>query len=120
MLTTPNGTKLEQALAQLDLHVAIDIYQNETSRLADYILPPTTSLEQSHFDFLFNALATRNIVRYSPTVVAIPEGSYEGYRARPLASTLGKSSGISLSSSSKSRCVAPGLLAVTWANIRPG
>ncbi len=79
VLSTPNGTKLEQALEHLDLYVAIDIYMNESSRFADYILPPTTSLEHSHFDLIFNALAARNTVRYSPAVVESPEGSYEDW-----------------------------------------
>ena len=79
VLTTPNGTKLEQALEELDLQVAIDFYQNETTRLADYILPPSSSLEHSHFDLIFNALAARNIVRYSPAVVDSPKGSYEDW-----------------------------------------
>jgi anaerobic selenocysteine-containing dehydrogenase len=79
VLTTPNGRKLEQALEQLELQVAIDFYQNETSSQADYILPPTTSLEHSHFDLIFNALASRNIVRYSPAVVEAPKESYEDW-----------------------------------------
>ncbi|WP_141731556.1 molybdopterin-dependent oxidoreductase [Oligoflexus tunisiensis] len=79
VLTTPNGRKLEKALEQLELQVAIDFYQNETSSRADYILPPTTSLEHSHYDLIFNALASRNIVRYSPSVVPAPKDSYEDW-----------------------------------------
>lgn len=80
VLSTPNGRKLEQALEQLELQVAIDLYQNETSRLADYILPPTSSLEHSHFDLIFNALAARNVVRYSPAVMPSPEDSLEDWQ----------------------------------------
>jgi anaerobic selenocysteine-containing dehydrogenase len=79
VLSTPDGRKLEKALGQLELMVALDFYQNETTGLAHYILPPTTSLEQSHFDLIFNALATRNIVRYSPAVVPPPQDAYEDW-----------------------------------------
>ncbi len=79
VITTPNGRKLEKALDQLELQVAIDFYQNETTALADYILPPTSSLEHGHYDLIFNALASRNIARYSPAVVQPPKDSYEDW-----------------------------------------
>lgn len=79
VLTTPNGKKLEKALEQLDLQVAIDFYQNETSCHADYILPPSSSLEHIHYDLIFNALASRNVVRYSPAVVKASPGSKEDW-----------------------------------------
>jgi len=79
VLTTPNGRKLEKALDTLELQVAIDFYQNETTALADYILPPTSSLEHSHYDLIFNALASRNIARFSAAVVNPPKGSYEDW-----------------------------------------
>ncbi len=70
VLSLPNGQKMEKALEALDFYVAIDIYQNETTKFADYILPPTSSLEHSHFDLLFNVLATRNTIRYSPKIIS--------------------------------------------------
>lgn len=75
VLTTPEGRRLESALKNLELMVSIDIYQNETTGLANYILPSTTPLERSHFDLVFNALSSRNIVRYSPPVVEPPTHS---------------------------------------------
>ena len=41
VLSTPNGARLERALAQLEFMVSIDIYLNETTRHAHLILPPT-------------------------------------------------------------------------------
>jgi anaerobic selenocysteine-containing dehydrogenase len=79
VLSTPNGRKLEKALGQLELQVAIDFYLNETTALADYILPPTSSLEHSHYDLIFNALASRNVVRFSPAVVPAPKDSREDW-----------------------------------------
>ncbi|HYX32729.1 MAG TPA: molybdopterin-dependent oxidoreductase [Oligoflexus sp.] len=79
VISTPNGRKLEKAMDQLDLQVAIDFYQNETTARADYILPPTSSLEHSHYDLIFNALAARNIARFSPAVVRSPKDSREDW-----------------------------------------
>ena len=59
--------------------MAIDIYQNETTRFAHYILPPSSALEHSHFDLVFNVLATRNTIRYSPPVVAPAKDSLEDW-----------------------------------------
>lgn len=46
LLSAPGGARLEKALAALDLFVAFDLYMNETSRYADYLLPSTTFLER--------------------------------------------------------------------------
>src|SRR5262249_28417595 len=39
VLSTPNGVRLDRALASLDFMVSLDIYVNETTRHADVILP---------------------------------------------------------------------------------
>jgi anaerobic selenocysteine-containing dehydrogenase len=69
-LSTPNGRQLDRALESLELMVSVDIYINETTRHADFILPPTTGLEVDHYDLAFHALAIRNTAKYSP--VSIP------------------------------------------------
>jgi anaerobic selenocysteine-containing dehydrogenase len=66
VLSTPNGRELDQALAGLEFMVAIDPYINETTRHAHIILPPTSSLERSHYDLAFNILAVRNTAKFSP------------------------------------------------------
>jgi anaerobic selenocysteine-containing dehydrogenase len=68
VLSTPNGARLERALARLDYMVAIDFYLNETTRHAHLILPPTSPLERDHYDLVFHALAVRNTARYSPAL----------------------------------------------------
>lgn len=68
VLSTPNGTQLEKALAGLDFMVSIDIYVNETSRHAHIILPPATGLEVPHYDLTFHVLAVRNTAKYSPAL----------------------------------------------------
>ena len=70
VLSTPDGSRLDEALAGLDFMVAVDIYLNETTRHADVILPPTTALERDHYDLVFHALAVRNTARFTPAVFA--------------------------------------------------
>lgn len=69
VLSTPNGRQLEQALDSLDCYVAIDYYLNETTRHAHFILPPTGPLERPYYDLVFNALAVRNVAKYSPALI---------------------------------------------------
>lgn len=65
VLSTPNGTKLDKALASLDFMVSVDFYLNETTKHAHYILPPTSALEHDHYDLIFNVFAVRNTARYN-------------------------------------------------------
>ena len=68
VLSTPGGPRLERAMRTLDFVVSIDPYLNETTRLADVILPPASPLERSHYDAALNAFAVRNVAKYSPPV----------------------------------------------------
>ena len=68
VLSTPNGCQLDRALDGLDFMVSVDLYLNETTRHAHLILPPTGPLEHDHYDLVFNALAVRNVTRYSPAL----------------------------------------------------
>jgi len=68
VLTTPNGDRLGKALDQLELMVAVDIYLNETTKHAHFILPSTVQLEHENFDFMFSTTSVRNMVHYSPQV----------------------------------------------------
>jgi anaerobic selenocysteine-containing dehydrogenase len=75
VLSCPDGRKLDKALGQLDFMVSIDFYINETTRHADIILPPTGQLEHAQFDPIFQAVAVRNVVKFTPPLVAKPEGA---------------------------------------------
>ncbi len=66
VLSAPNGRRLDAALDRLDFMVSIDPYLNETTRHADVILPPTSSLERSHYDVALAAFSVRNVAKYSP------------------------------------------------------
>jgi anaerobic selenocysteine-containing dehydrogenase len=73
--STPNGRRLDRALASLEFMASIDIYVNETTRHADVILPPASMLCHDNYDVVFNALAVRNVARVNPPVFDKPEGS---------------------------------------------
>lgn len=70
VISTPNGNKMDKALAGLDCMVAIDFYINESNRHADIILPPTSSLERPHYNLAFHTLAVQNTAKYSETLFA--------------------------------------------------
>lgn len=68
VLTVPNGKRIRAALQKIEFMVALDFYVNETTACADYILPSTTQLEHSNYDFMFTTTCVRNFARYSPQV----------------------------------------------------
>jgi anaerobic selenocysteine-containing dehydrogenase len=73
-LSTPNGPRMERALAGLEFMVSIDLYRNETTRHANLILPTPFGAERDHYDVAFYALAVRNAARYvEPALTAPPE-----------------------------------------------
>ncbi len=64
----PNSDRLDHAFDSLDFLVAVDPYINASSRHANVILPPTSALERSHYDFAFEANMIRVFAKYSPAV----------------------------------------------------
>lgn len=65
VLSTPNGAQLDRALDSLEFMVSVDFYLNETTRHADVILPPTSTLDHDHYDLIFHVFAVRNSARYN-------------------------------------------------------
>lgn len=95
VLSTPNGEKLESALDRLELMVAIDIYCNETSSKADYILPPASQLEREHFDLVGALLAPHNHIKYSPPVFAkAPDARHDWQILTELALSVASAQGL--------------------------
>jgi anaerobic selenocysteine-containing dehydrogenase len=80
VISTPNGTRLEQALTGLDFMVSVDFYINETTRHAHVILPPTFALERDHYDLIFHALAIRNTAKYSLPLFEPPPDSRQDWQ----------------------------------------
>ena len=55
--------------------VSLDIYQTETTKYADLILPSASPLERPHYGIVFHALAVRNTVKYDPGLFPRPAGT---------------------------------------------
>lgn len=75
VLSAPDGRKTEEAFQKLDLMVAFDPHITETSRHADYILPPCGPLEKDHFNMFFGPLSVRNFGAYSAPTLPMEEGA---------------------------------------------
>ncbi len=73
VLSVPNGSELEAAMAELELSVAIDLYVTDTSRHCDFVLPATTMYEREDFPLPFLALFNTPFIQMTEAVVA-PRG----------------------------------------------
>ncbi|AWN22255.1 dehydrogenase [Deinococcus irradiatisoli] len=88
VLSTPDGARLDEALADAELVVSVDPYLNATTRRAHYILPPAVGLETRHYDVVFHHFAVRNTARLSDPIFPIGEDQrydyqiFEGLRQR--------------------------------------
>jgi anaerobic selenocysteine-containing dehydrogenase len=95
VLSTPNGRRLDAALAGLDFMVSIDLYLNETTRHANIILPPTFTLEHDHYDLALHLLAVRNTVKYSlPLFQPAPDARHDWEIMSELAVRMGGGKGV--------------------------
>jgi anaerobic selenocysteine-containing dehydrogenase len=79
VISTPNGERLARAIDSLDTLISLDMYKTATSRRADLILPACSPLERDHFGLAFQALAVRDIVKYSPPVFERPQGAKDDW-----------------------------------------
>ncbi|MFT7219134.1 MAG: anaerobic selenocysteine-containing dehydrogenase [Candidatus Azotimanducaceae bacterium] len=68
VISNPDSERLEAAFESLEFMVCVDIYHNETTRLADVILPGTSPFEEGHYDKFLGSMGYRNVARYSPPV----------------------------------------------------
>ncbi len=75
MRSTPNHQRLGKGLSNLDFMLSVDIYQNETTKHADIILPSSSPLERPHYGLVFHALAVRNTAKFDPGLFSLPKGS---------------------------------------------
>jgi anaerobic selenocysteine-containing dehydrogenase len=69
LVSTPNSGRLRAAFESLDLMVSVDAYVNETSALADVVLPVPSGLARPHYDLAFYQLSVRNIANFTPPMV---------------------------------------------------
>lgn len=80
VLSVPEGKRIGEAIEQLDFVVAIDLYINETTHHADFILPPLTHLEHSNYDFIFAGFSQRNYSYYTPAILKPDPDGLPQYR----------------------------------------
>lgn len=73
VLTVPDSNRLDDAIANLDCVVAIDVYVNETTRHAHVFLPAPSSLQKSHYDIVFLQWAIRNVANFSTEVLPLDD-----------------------------------------------
>jgi anaerobic selenocysteine-containing dehydrogenase len=71
----PDLEKTVAAFNALELLVSIEPYMTATSRLAHYILPPTTQYEHPDLTHALAMPYARPFAQYTPAVVPPPEGS---------------------------------------------
>ncbi|MBK8590360.1 MAG: molybdopterin-dependent oxidoreductase [Sandaracinaceae bacterium] len=79
VLSNPDGSRVGAALQELDLLVSIDLFVNETSCLAHYILPTPVALERAHYPMLFAGQGVRNFASFDGPVVPAPKDTREGW-----------------------------------------
>ncbi|MCW3040398.1 MAG: molybdopterin oxidoreductase [Solirubrobacterales bacterium] len=72
--TSPASGEMEKALGALDLFVSLDPYITETSRLADYILPPKMLLEREGFPLFGQLHYGVPNASWTDAIVPAPEG----------------------------------------------
>ena len=81
VLSTPDGRRLDRALAGLEHMVSFDIYRNETTRHARLLLPSSFGLEQDHYPLALETFAVHQRARYAPAVLPPPPGVRHGWEA---------------------------------------
>lgn len=88
----PNG-RMEQALAELELLVAVDLFRNETGNLAHYILPATTWMERPDIPYALQSMFGNMPVRYmsysDPVLEPPPQVRHEWWIMSRLAEAMG-------------------------------
>lgn len=75
----PQKGRLDQALAGLDLYVAVDMYVTETTRHADFILPPVSPLEREDVALLTTIFSVRNNIRFQHRSFDPPAAALEDW-----------------------------------------
>ena len=74
LVSTPDADALADAVSDLDFIVSVDIYVNETTRMADVILPAPEPLAKAHYDTALYQFAVRSVANWSPPILALPDG----------------------------------------------
>jgi anaerobic selenocysteine-containing dehydrogenase len=68
VLSAPNGARIDRAMDDLEFMVSVDPCLNETTRHANVILPPRSSLENDQYSLTFLRFAVRNVSKVTRRV----------------------------------------------------
>ncbi len=71
VLSCPNGPRLVEAFEHLELLVCIDLFRNETSRHAHYVLPATSFLERADIPLGSQGFQPTPYMQYAKPVVPV-------------------------------------------------
>ncbi|WP_158249917.1 molybdopterin-containing oxidoreductase family protein [Zhongshania marina] len=74
VISGPDGARLDAAFEDLDLLVAIDFFQRESHRHADWLIPGSHFLERDEFYLLFSGFYDRSFTQLGRQVVPPPNG----------------------------------------------
>jgi formate dehydrogenase len=86
----PNGARLDAALSKLDLLVSIDLFQRESHRHADWLIPGSHFLERSEVHVYLHSLNDEPFIMASKAVAPIPGDAIHEWRfVQLLADALG-------------------------------
>ena len=85
VLTNPNSQKVSKALRALELFVVRDLFMTETAKLADYVLPAASFLEDSEI----HCHPIHQSISLSKEIVTFPECDSEYIFLKKLAARLG-------------------------------
>ncbi|MGV0794798.1 molybdopterin-containing oxidoreductase family protein [Mycolicibacterium sp. XJ1819] len=80
VVSGPDGAKLDEALAQLDLLVAIDFVQRESHRHAHWLLPAVHWLERADLLAVTSNFHDQPYVQYGVRAVEPPPGARQEWR----------------------------------------
>ena len=80
VVSGPDGAKLDAALGQLDLLVAVDLVQRESHRHAHWLLPAVHWLERNDLPAFTSSMHDEPFVQYGVKAVEPPPGAREEWR----------------------------------------
>ncbi|OBF37396.1 formate dehydrogenase [Mycobacterium sp. ACS1612] len=80
VVSGPDGAKLDKALAQLDLLVAMDFVQRESHRHAHWLLPAVHWLERDDLLAFTSNMHDEPYLQYGPRAVEPPPGARQEWR----------------------------------------
>jgi formate dehydrogenase len=96
LLTMPNSERLKTAFEKLDLLITLDIYQNETGSVADYVLPSTDPFQRPDLPFIFPLMLGLQLKPYLQATKAIVSPKDDQRDEASIYLDLCKASGVNL------------------------